>query len=222
MQFSFSIKTRDDFIDFARSIGHIVRDRSNKEQTLIGFGGDADSGKSLLAFGIDMAFRPEQYPNGMVQLYRSAERALSGEFNKQGLVIYENFRHDVYLTRENFDRGMRYFKSQHPDAKVLCYANAARTIGGEHDYATKGMDSDELDMSVRVYNTDEIKNCSPNASFKRRVVVDVADNAPFVIPLIQLMREERFAEPSAFAKRMADAVKTVQNAQVAHYDHYKL
>ncbi len=212
MRFSFFITKRDDFIDFARAIGGAVRDRATKEQTIIGFGGDADSGKSLLVFGVDMAFHPERYADGTVPLHASAEKAFSREFNKSSDVVFENFRRPVYLNRESFDRGLREYKAQNPQAKVLCYSNIERTITGEHDFARKGMDSDELDISLRVYNEDEVKYGSPLASFNRHVIVDVPENSPFAVVLEQLARDKRFQETEEHA--LAELTFSVRKDQL--------
>lgn len=208
----FHIQDRNDFIAFACAIGGFARDQAKKDQTVIGFGGDFHSGKELLALGIDMAFRPENYPNGQVASTLNAERTLSDDFNRCGMVVFENFLYPVYLNREGFDKGLQQYKDQNPQARVLCYSNIERTLSGEHDFAKKGMNSDQLDISLRVYKMREFQgNGQGKIGFERTIIVNLQDNSPFAASIAQLWREERFAEPLTLISRLSVWRQNIKN-----------
>lgn len=208
MEFTFHIKNRDDFIAFAQAVGTFVRDKAEKAQTFIIFGGDEGSGKELLSLGIDTVFNPANYPEGKILPYMQAEKKLGAEFNSHGVVMFENARRLVYTSREAFDRGLRDYKARNPNAKVLCYSNIARGITGEHDFAKKGMDSSELDISIRVYKHGDAQEKS---SFERRVVVNLQDHSPFALSFGKLVREPRFAELSELFLRLSDTGNNNKN-----------
>lgn len=140
------VNSREEMIGFACSLGEIFKVHARPKPWMLTLGADADSGKSLIALGIDQAFNPARYTEG-IQSGHSADKLTTGS------VIFQNFRRPIVASKEEFDSFLTRFEQSNKTGLVLIATNIERTFTGDFDYEHEGLNSDRLDMNIHVHKT---------------------------------------------------------------------
>ena len=154
MYFYIRIDTREEMIAFGNMLAKAMQACRREKPWIINIGADDKSGKSLIALATDQIYNPQRYPHGIIK-DMIADTLLAADPANRPSVVFENFNRLVVTNKSAFDEKLSEFETKNPGTQVLIAANIDRTIRGEFDYPTKGLQSDRLDISVQVYKETE-------------------------------------------------------------------
>ena len=145
MTVQLKIKNRDQMIWLGHMIGTYIRNVDKQNPWHITINGDHDSGKSLIALAIDEKFRPEDYPHGIL----SKNRHVADNLIK-GPVLFRNISLGPAVDKIGFDTSLTNFQDRCSEGKVYVTSNLKRIFTGEFNRAADGLDSDILDIDIKV------------------------------------------------------------------------
>ena len=138
-------KNRNQLIWLGNTIGGFIKESQRTRPWHMAINGDHDSGKSLIALAIDAVFRPQEYPRGILSKNRHVADNLM-----IGPVIFRNVSQSPAMCRDAFDKTLTDFQASRPLAHVVILSNVKRTFSESFQAATDGLDSDILDIDIRV------------------------------------------------------------------------
>lgn len=179
MNTQFQTSTRDEFIALGTLLGQHFKRARRVKPWMITLDGDDASGKSLIALAIDQVLTPQRYPRGIPDDVK-ADDMLNGYFKQN--VIFHNFGQTIAVTRETFDGTLHEFEARNPKTKVFVASKIARDFTGDFNYSA-GLQSDRLDLNIRVYITREQAYPEDDA-FDRKVIMTTEN------PALQKLLEE--------------------------------
>ncbi len=157
------IEDREAMIDFGSRFGHVIESiEDHPGQWKVVATGSLNGMKSLAAFGMNKALRPNLYPNGVTRDLR-AESDLKGRFC-QGGVVFDDYFNQFISRPERFDAELIEFGQKNPQAKILFASNLRRFINEQKSYESEGLQSGELDVHL-YFATTSGESCQVHCTF---------------------------------------------------------
>lgn len=167
-------KNRRQLIWLGDTIGRFIKESQRASPWHMTINGDHDSGKSLIALAIDAVFRPQEYPRGILSKNRHVADNLM-----IGPVIFRNVSQSPAMCRDAFDKTLTDFQASRPQAHVVILSNVKRTFSESFHAATDGLESDILDIHIRVKRGNgSIRHIAVNAADER--LISLLENSPYV------------------------------------------
>jgi len=184
MHFTFQTQERNQLIQLGYELGRAIQSSGRAEPLIVGLDGNHNSGKSLIALAMDMAFNPDKYPEGIngdhnADALRRPVSVLDGfkkmfrvgkeQQKKDDLpVVFLNYCNISLTSQKSYDGRLRELKDSSPSSSVLIASNLLRTNRGEFNYESQGLKSDMLDMNIRVHGTPQ--------NFLRKIEITAEDS----------------------------------------------
>jgi hypothetical protein len=162
------VHSREGLIEFGSALGRAFQDADKAGRRIVCVGGDAESGKSLIALAIDQVFSPDEYPQGLAAGL-SADNIMNPAFRcpPGRPVVFNNYYNAMVPGPQGFDAVLDSFAQAHPRARILIAANLLRTPQEEFNYSARGLESERLDMNIYVR--------AVGKPFERQIEVTVED-----------------------------------------------
>lgn len=145
MRVQLKTKNRKQIIELGTMIGDFISASKRENPWFITINGDHDSGKSLIALAIDKKFRPQEYPNGIL----SKNRHVADNLMK-GPVVFRNLSLMQEVDKADFDEALAEFQKRYGGGSVYITSNLKRVFTPTFNRASDGLDSDLLDISIRM------------------------------------------------------------------------
>lgn len=169
LEFKLPAQGRDGLINIGKKLGQFVQKSGKPSPWLFSLEGDENSGKSLIALGIDSVFNPSFYTQG-IKLHHSADDLMAGS------VRFWNFGKDVLFRKEQLDFEIQSFAENSKGAAVCIGSNMMYYCFEDPRTAPLDRLSDKLDLSI-VFNAMTTKETCLTFKAREQSVLSVAQDA---------------------------------------------
>src|SRR5688572_15247643 len=109
--------SRDHFLFIAQALGQILHANQTQKPWMIDLTGDINAGKAALMLGVDSAYRPEKYPNGVEKTF-DIKAEISKSITRP--VIYEDDGDSTTpMRKKEYDDILRSLQRVNTAARVI-------------------------------------------------------------------------------------------------------